>query len=117
MNKDDGTGEAQAFRESAVGIPVLAEVPQDEEIRRKSANYEIIGKPGGKWAPLFEALGANEASAPPMRPSPLDHDGLLDLFKSEDVGRDVQLQPASFEDMCGVEYTPRPSLEVRYEGA
>ena len=116
VNKDDGTGEAQAFAR-AVGIPVLAEVPQDEEIRRKSANYEIIGKPGGKWAPLFEALGANAASAPPMRPSPLDHDGLLDLFKSEDVGRDVQLQPASFEDMCGVEYTPRPSLEVRYEGA
>ena len=50
INKDDGTGEAQAFAE-AVGIPVLAAIPADDDIRRKSANYEIIGKPGG-------ALGA-----------------------------------------------------------
>ena len=53
INKDDGTGEAQAFAE-AVGIPVLAAIPADEDIRRKSANYDIIGKPGGRWAPLFE---------------------------------------------------------------
>ena len=42
----------------AVGIPVLAAIPADEDIRRKSANYEIIGRPGGRWAPLFERLGA-----------------------------------------------------------
>ena len=45
INKDDGTGEAQAFAEAA-GIPVLASIPADDDIRRKSANYEIIGTPG-----------------------------------------------------------------------
>src|SRR3954468_5047437 len=55
-NKADGPCEARAFAE-AVGIPVLASIPADEDIRRKSANYEIIGRPGGVWAPLFEQLG------------------------------------------------------------
>ena len=55
VNKDDGTGEAARFAESA-GIPVLAAIPAHEDIRRKSANYEIIGRPGTRWAPLFEQL-------------------------------------------------------------
>ncbi len=76
INKDDGTGEAQAFAE-AVGIPVLAAIPADDDIRRKSANYEIIGQPGGEWAPLFEELATNVAEAPPVRPTPLTQDGLL----------------------------------------
>ena len=42
INKDDGTGEAAAFAER-VGIPVLAAIPADDDIRKKSANYEIIG--------------------------------------------------------------------------
>ena len=32
INKDDGTGEAQAFAD-AVGIPVLAAIPADDDIR------------------------------------------------------------------------------------
>ena len=32
INKDDGTGEAQAFAK-AVGIPVLAAIPADDDIR------------------------------------------------------------------------------------
>jgi chlorophyllide a reductase subunit X len=115
INKDDGTGEAQAFAE-AVGIPILAEIPAHEDIRRKSANYEIIGKPGTEWAPLFEGLAEKAASAPPVRPTPLSQDDLLGLFKGEDVGRGVQLQPATLEDMCGTTYEPRPSLEVVYDG-
>jgi 3,8-divinyl chlorophyllide a/chlorophyllide a reductase subunit X len=69
VNKDDGTGEAAAFAELA-GIPVLASVPAHDDIRRKSANYEIIGRPGTQWAPLFEELAKNVAEAPPMRPNP-----------------------------------------------
>jgi chlorophyllide a reductase subunit X len=65
INKDDGTGEASAFADS-VGIPVLASIPADDDIRRKSANYDIIGKPGGDWGPLFEELGKNVAEAPPQ---------------------------------------------------
>jgi len=115
INKDDGTGEAQAFAE-AVGIPVLAAIPAHEEIRRKSANYEIIGKPGGDWAPLFEQLGAQAAAAPPLLPTPLTHDQLLDLFKSEDVGRGVELTPATLAEMHGSNAVEKPSLEVVYEG-
>jgi len=114
INKDDGTGEAQAFAE-AVGIPLLSAIPAHEEIRRKSANYEIIGTPGNTWAPVFEELATNVAEAPPVHPVPLSHDQLLNLFKSEDVGRGVELQPASFEDMCGKNYVETPSLEVVYD--
>ena len=71
INKDDGTGEAEAFAEHA-GIPVLAAIPANEDIRRKSASYEIIGRPGTQWAPLFEELATNVAEAPPVRPDAAD---------------------------------------------
>ena len=116
VNKDDGTGEAAAFAE-AVGIPVLAAIPADDDIRRKSASYEIIGKPGGQWAPMFEALAMQVAEAPPVRPTPLTHDALLGLFKGDSVGRNVVLQPASMDDMCAASVLEKPSLEVIYEGA
>jgi 3,8-divinyl chlorophyllide a/chlorophyllide a reductase subunit X len=115
VNKDDGTGEAAAFAE-AVGIPVLASIPADDDIRRKSASYEIIGKPGTRWAPLFEQLAQQAGEAPPVRPTPLTHDQLLDLFKGEDVGAGVVLDPATAEDMCGGAILSKPSLEVVYEG-
>ena len=82
INKDDGTGEAQAFAEAA-GIPVLASIPADDDIRRKSANYEIIGRPEGRWGSLFSDLAANVADAAPHRPTPLTQDGLLGLFSSD----------------------------------
>jgi chlorophyllide a reductase subunit X len=116
VNKDDGTGEAAAFA-AAAGIPVLAAIPADDDIRRKSANYEIIGKPGGQWAPMFEMLAQQVAEAPPMRPTPLTHEALLNLFKGDAVGRGVILDPATMEDMW-VEAAPvKQSLEVIYEGA
>ena len=68
INKDDGTGEAAAFADAA-GIPVLAAIPADEDIRRKSANYEIIGTPrrpvgaavrGARRAGRRRAAGAAE---------------------------------------------------------
>jgi chlorophyllide a reductase subunit X len=114
INKDDGSGEAQAFAK-AVEIPVLAAIPAHEEIRRKSANYQIIGRPGETWAPLFEQLAAAVADAPPVRPKPLAQDGLLGLFKGDVVGRNVVLEPATLADMCGGEVVTKPSLEVIYE--
>ncbi len=99
INKDDGTGEAQAFA-AAAGIPVLSAIPANEDIRRKSANYEIVGMPGGPWAPMFETLGRQVAEAPPVRPTPLTHDALLGLFKGDAVGRNVVLTPATMADMC-----------------
>jgi chlorophyllide a reductase subunit X len=116
INKDDGTGEAQAFCE-AVNIPILAAIPADDDIRKKSANYEIIGTDQSQWGPLFAALGIAVSEAPPQRPTPLTQEGLLGLFKGEAVGRGVTLDPATFADMCGVEHIEKPSLEVVYEGA
>ena len=114
INKDDGTGEAQAFA-AAAGIPVLAAIPANEDIRRRSANYDIVGRPGTTWGPLFERLAANVAEAPPLRPKPLTQDGLLGLFKGEAVGRNVVLDPATQEDMCGSSTLEKASLEIVYD--
>jgi chlorophyllide a reductase subunit X len=114
INKDDGTGEARAFAEK-VGIPVLCAIPQDDDIRRKSANYEIVGRPGTVWASLFEELSEGVAEAPPLPPAPLDHDEHLDLFKGEDVGRNVVLTPATQKDLLGPDYVPPESLEIVYD--
>ena len=114
INKDDGTGEATAFAD-AVGIPVLSSIPADDDIRRKSASYQIIGRPGTPWAPLFENLSKNVAEAPPQQPRTLTHEKLLSLFKASDVGRDVELQRATIEDMCGPQASTKPSLEVIYD--
>ena len=115
INKDDGSGEAQAFAD-AVQIPVLAAIPAHDDIRRKSANYEIVGRPGGEWASLFEGLAEQVAGAPPQTPAPLTQDGLLGLFAGDAVGRDVVLDPATPEDMCAGKVLVKPSLEVVYEG-
>ena len=114
VNKDDGTGEAHAFAEK-VGIPVLAAIPQDEDIRRKSASYQIVGDPSGKWGPMFSELAGNMMSAPPRQPSPLDQEGLLNLFSSEETGADYVLDPALPEDMCDPSINSRKSLEVVYD--
>ncbi len=116
INKDDGTGEAAAFA-ADVGIPVLAAIPANEDIRRKSASYEIIGKPGSEWGPMFEELAKNVGEAPPVRPKPMTQDGLLGLFSADTVGRHVVLEPATEFDMCGVSTVVKPSLEVVYDAA
>ena len=75
-NKDDGAGQAQAFCK-AVGIPELASIPANDDIRRKSASYEIIGRPESEWGSLFSELAVNVAEAPPHKPEPLSQDCLL----------------------------------------
>ena len=114
INKDDGTGEASAFAEK-VGIPVLSAIPANEDIRRKSASYEIIGKPDSQWASVFEALALNVAEAPPVRPKPMTSDDLLGLFSADQVGRNVVLEPATIFDMVGKDEVIKPTLEVIYD--
>ncbi|MCA2983432.1 MAG: chlorophyllide a reductase iron protein subunit X [Gemmatimonas sp.] len=114
INKDDGTGEAQAFARNA-GIPVLAAIPAHEDIRRKSASYEIIGKPDGEWGALFAELAQNVADAPPVRPKPQTQDQLLGLFSAETTGRDFVMEPATMFDMVGKEELVKPTLEVVYD--
>jgi 3,8-divinyl chlorophyllide a/chlorophyllide a reductase subunit X len=114
INKDDGTGEAQAFA-NAVDIPVLISIPANEDIRRKSANYQIIGTPDSEWGSLFAELAENVAIAPPQQPKPLEQDGLLGLFSPDEVGGGVRLVPATQADMRGGTYEQKPSLEVIYD--
>jgi chlorophyllide a reductase subunit X len=114
INRDDGTGEASAFAE-AVGIPVLARIPMHEDIRRKSANYQIIGTMQSEWGPLFAELADNILGSQPHRPGPLTQDGLLALFDGSDTGEGVVLEPATDADMRGKHYAPKPSLEVVYD--
>jgi len=114
VNKDDGTGEAAAFAEKA-GIPILSAIPAHEDIRRKSANYEIVGIPGTQWGPMFETLATNVGEAPPVRPKPLTQDELLGLFAGDVVGRHVVLDPATIFDMVGRNDVSKPSLEVVYD--
>lgn len=116
INRDDGTGEATAFAQN-VGIPVLSVIPANDDIRRKSASYEIIGKPDSQWGPLFEGLASNVAAAPPVRPKPMTPDDLLGLFAANQVGRDVVLEPATIFDMVGKNEVIKPTLEVIYDKA
>jgi chlorophyllide a reductase subunit X len=114
INKDDGTGEAAAFA-NAANIPVLAAIPQDDDLRKKSANYQIVGTSQSRWGALFEQLAIAVADAPPVRPAPLDQDGLLALFDSKDTGGDYVLVPATDADMRGKNSAPKVSLEVIYD--
>jgi chlorophyllide a reductase subunit X len=116
INKDDGSGEAAAFARAA-GIPVLASIPADDDLRKKSANYQIVGTAVGPWGALFAELAANVAGAPPLRPRPLSQDGLLDLFDAETTGAGFVLEPATDADMRGKDAAPRKSLEVVYDDA
>ncbi len=116
INKDDGSGEAQAFAEAA-GIPVLASIPQDDDLRKKSANYQIVGTAASPWGALFAELGVNVADAPPVRPTPLSQDGLLELFDGSETGAGIKLEPATDADMRGKQAAPRASLEVIYDDA
>ncbi len=114
VNKDDGTGEAAAFAAKA-GIPILSAIPAHEDIRRKSANYEIVGIPGTQWGPMFETLATNVGEAPPVRPKPLTQDELLGLFAGDVVGRHVVLEPATTFDMVGKHEIEKQTLEVVYD--
>ncbi|RDC74121.1 chlorophyllide a reductase iron protein subunit X [Rhodovulum sp. 12E13] len=116
INKDDGTGQAQAFAER-VDIPVLASIPADDDLRRKSASYEIVGTDATQWGALFAELAENVAGAPPTHPTPLSQDDLIGLFDGKDTGADFVLEPATDEDMRGKNAKPKESLEVVYDDA
>ncbi|MFO7806734.1 MAG: chlorophyllide a reductase iron protein subunit X [Paracoccaceae bacterium] len=116
INKDDHSGEAQAFAK-AVNIPVLASIPQDDDLRKKSANYQIVGTGESQWGALFAELGDNVSTAPPVHPTALDQDGLLALFDGADTGAGVTLEPATDLDMRGKNAAPKESLEVIYDDA
>ena len=74
-----------------------------------------VGRSGAKCAAVWHVRETRVAEPPPQRPTPLDQDGLLGLFSGDAVGRNVVLDPASLEDMCGGTLIVKPSLEVIYD--
>ena len=114
INKDDGSGEAAAFAKEAK-IPILASIPQDDDLRKKSANYQIVGTNKSQWGSLFIELAENVGSAPPLKPKNLTQDELLNLFSAEETGADFVLEPATDSDMMGKYLKPKESLEVVYD--
>lgn len=114
VNKDDGTGEAHAFAES-VGIPILSSIPADDDIRKKSAAYEIIGRPESRWGGLFGELAEGVGTSMPVHPTPLTQDQLLGLFDKDDDDVRVDMTPATVADLCGNGFIDKPSLEVIYD--
>jgi 3,8-divinyl chlorophyllide a/chlorophyllide a reductase subunit X len=65
---------------------VLAAIPQDDDLRKKSANYQIVGsyeRSGARCSPRWPRPWP---IAPPVRPKPLTQDGLLGLFDAETTG-------------------------------
>ena len=91
INKDDGTGEAAAFA-AAAGIPVLAAIPADEDIRRKSANYEIVGTPGGAWGAAVRAAGEQGRRGAAGAAEAADPGRAARPVQGRAVGRGVVLQ-------------------------
>ena len=94
---------------------MLSIIPANDDIRRKSASYEIIGRPGSPWGPMFAELAENVGTSQPMRPKPMTQDQLLGLFSADTVGRNVVLEPATQFDMCGKKELVRETLEVVYD--
>ena len=114
INKDDGSGEAQAFAKVG-GIPVLASIPQNDDLRKKSANYQIVGTAESEWGSMFAALGDAVGIAPPARPKALNQDELLELFDGSETGAGYTLVPATDTDMRGKNAVVKESLEVVYD--
>ncbi len=81
--------------------PVLAAIPADEDLRRKSAAYQIVGSHASRWGDLFAALGDAVAVAPPVRPKPLSQDELWACSTARIRRRCVVLEPATDADMRG----------------
>jgi chlorophyllide a reductase subunit X len=113
INKDDGSGEAQAFAK-AVDIPVLASIPQDDDLRKKSANYQIVGTAESQWGALFAGWPRNVAEAPPVRPTPLDQDGLLGCSTARTPARVSCWSPPPMPT-CAARTRAPESLEVIYD--
>jgi chlorophyllide a reductase subunit X len=116
INKDDGSGEAQAFAK-AVDIPVLASIPQDDDLRKKSANYQIVGTAESQWGAAVRCTGRERRrsaadAAVAAEPGPVA--GTVRRLRNR---RGHRAGPATDTDMRGKNAAPKASLEVIYDEA
>jgi 3,8-divinyl chlorophyllide a/chlorophyllide a reductase subunit X len=49
---------------------VLAAIPQNDDLRKKSANYQIVGSYESEWGTLFAELADAVADRPAGAPGP-----------------------------------------------
>ena len=95
---------------------MLSAIPSNDDIRRKSASYEIIGRPDSPWGPMFAELAANVAHVAAGAP------------EADDAGRAARTCSRPHRsgatscssrrrtfDMCGKNEIVKPTLEVVYD--
>ena len=109
------TARARRTRSRAVGIPVLAAIPADDDIRRKSASYEISAGRAVAGRSLFEQLAQQVADAPPVARAadPRRCWGCSRATLSAATSCSIRLRWKT----CAGDGPDQPSLEVVYEGA
>jgi 3,8-divinyl chlorophyllide a/chlorophyllide a reductase subunit X len=113
INKDDGSGEAQAFAK-AVDIPILASIPPTTTCARNPPTTRSSAPPRA-MGPTVRRAGRQRRRGAADAAQAADQDGLLGLFDGKDTGGDVVLEPATDADMRGKYAQPKKSLEVVYD--
>jgi hypothetical protein len=106
INKDDGTGEAQAFAE-AVGIPVLASIPAHDDIRARAPTTKSSARPGSEWGRCSRSSPPTSPRRRPRAPEAADPGRPARPVQGRGRGTQRGAHPASFEDMCGGSVTSR----------
>ena len=117
INKDDQSGEAQAFAK-AVDIPVLAAIPADDDLRKKSANYQIVGTAESRMGqPVCRAGRAGLGGAAGAARRRWIRTVCWACSTARTPVATYVLVPATDEDMRGKYSAPKDSLEVVYDEA
>ena len=101
-----GAGASITWNGETIQVPgfSIAFVPPGDSTVTLPEGGELVRLFTTQNADLAEAVGI----APPVRPTPLDQDGLLGLFDAKDTGADYQLVPATDIDMRGtIRITPQ----------
>ena len=79
-----------------MGIPVLAAIPQDDDLRKKSANYQIVGTSESKWGALFAAAWRESRRGPADEADRVDPGSAAgDSSTGPRTGAGITLEPAS----------------------
>jgi chlorophyllide a reductase subunit X len=106
INKDDGSGEAQAFAK-AVGIPSSPRSRRTTTCARNPRTTRSSARPESEWGALFAGLGDNVAEAPPMRPTALTRTSFWRCSTARKPAPDIELEPATDADMRGKDAKPK----------
>ena len=120
INKDDGTGEAQAFAKSRSASRCSRRSRPTTTSAARAPATRSSASPAARWgrcSKSWRGLGRGRRRRSVAHAAVDQDEALLGLFKSDSVGRDVVLEPATIEDMCGrSKLIEKPSLEVIYDG-